>query len=301
MSPPRSVKFTKFLQNAAYLRDIGVDTINIPDNAMARVRMSNIAAAHLIQEFTGVETIIHFTPRDRNLMAIQSDLVGAHATGIRNVLAVTGDPPSHGDFPDATGNWDVDSIGLIAILANLNAGLDSKGRKLGAPASFAIGCAATPTAPDLALDLERLHRKIATGAQFIMTQPVHDPAQFHAYFARYEELYGPVPIPIMVGLQPLHSYQQAEKFHHEVPGIDVPEVVRERLRRAGEHGLAVGLEITYELIDAVLPSVRGAYIMPLDRYDLAGQVLQYIRGKLPAETRGAEGIVATHAPLATAP
>lgn len=234
MLPPRSVKFTQFLHNAEYLRELGVDVINITDNAMARVRMSNIGTARLIQQHVGVETIVHFTPRDRNLMAVQSDLIGAHATDIRTILAVTGDPPTQGDFPNATGIWDVDSIGLVAILSNLNRGLDGLGRHLGAPSSFYIGCAATPSAIDVDLDLERLHRKIEAGAHFIMIQPVYDAAGFLDYFARYTRRFGPVPIPILVGLQPLHSAQQAEKFHYEVPGIVIPEEVRTRLRQAGE-------------------------------------------------------------------
>ena len=280
MLPPRSVKFTQFLQNAEYLRDRGVDVINIPDNAMARVRMSNISAARLIQQHVGVETIVHFTPRDRNLMALQSELIGAHASDIRNILAVTGDPPTQGDFPNATGIWDVDSIGLIAILRNLNHGLDGTGRNLGTSSSFFIGCAATPSAPDVELDLERLHRKIDAGAQYIMTQPVYEAASFLDYFERYRRRYGPLPIPILVGLQPLHSAQQAEKFHNEVPGIVIPEDVRTRLRQAGEAATLVGLEILKEVFDALYTSVQGTYIMTLGRYDLVGELLPYIRSRV---------------------
>jgi len=283
MLPPRSVKFIQFLHNAEYVRERGVDVINITDNAMARVRMSNIGAARLIQQHIDVETIVHFTPRDRNLMAVQSDLIGAHATGIRTILAVTGDPPAHGDFPTATGIWDVDSIGLIAILSNLNRGLDGMGRNLGTPSSFYIGCAATPSAPDVDLDLERLHRKIDAGAQFMMTQPVYDAASFLDYFDRYTRRYGPVPIPILVGLQPLHSAQQAEKFHHEVPGIVIPEEVRTRLRRAGEAASQVGVEIIKEVFDALYASVQGAYIMTLGRYDLIGELLPHIRLRAQAK------------------
>jgi methionine synthase I (cobalamin-dependent)/5,10-methylenetetrahydrofolate reductase len=277
MRPPRSVKFARFLQNATYLQDIGVDIINITDNAMARVRMNNIAAAQLIQQSTGLETIVHFTPRDRNLMAVQSDIIGAHALNIRNILAVTGDPPSHGDFPHATGIWDVDSIGLLAILRNLNQGMDGRGGKLAAASSFFMGCAATPTATDLDLDIERLHRKIEAGAQFIMTQPVYDPQTFIHYFDLYKEHYGPLNTPVLVGLQPLHSYQQAEKFHNEVPGIVIPEQIRQRLRAAGEASGQVGIEIVLEMFDAVIPYVQGAYIMPLDRYTLVEDILPYIR------------------------
>jgi homocysteine S-methyltransferase len=282
MRPPRGIKFTRFLQNATYLRDCGADTINITDNAMAHVRMSNIAAARLIQEQVGIETIVHFTPRDRNLMAVQSDLIGAHASGLRNVLAVTGDPPNQGDFPHATGIWDVDSIGLIAILHNINAGRDAMGNALGTPGSFFIGCAATPTATDIDRDLERLQRKIQAGAHFIMTQPVFEPGALLAYLDRYRTRFGPIPIPILVGIQPLHSYRLAEKFHNEVPGIVIPETVLDRMRRAGEHGYREGLAISKELIAALFPLVQGAYIMPLDRYDLVGELVPYIRSLEPA-------------------
>ena len=277
MRAPRSVKSGRFLRSATYLREAGVDLINITDNAMARVRMNNIVAARLIQERVGIETIAHFTPRDRNLMAVQSDLIGAHASEIRNILAITGDPPSHGDFPNATGIWDVDSIGLIAILRNLNQGLDGMGHKLGSPSSFFIGCAAVPTATDVDLDLERLHRKIEAGAQFIMTQPLYDPATLLDYFERYKERYGAVTIPILVGLQPLHSYQQAERFHHEVPNFVIPEHVRERLRQAGEESAQVGLEIMKEFFDGIYSHIQGVYIMPLDRYELVGELLPHIR------------------------
>src|SRR5579859_113323 len=277
MRPPRSVKFSRFLQNAAAIRDQGADVINIPDNAMARVRMNNVAAARLIQQHVGIETIVHATPRDRNLMELQSDVIGAHATDIRNILAVTGDPPNQGDFPNATGIWDVDSIGFIAMMNNLNQSLDARGRKLAAPSSFFIGCAADPTVTDIERDIERLHRKIEQGAHFIMTQPVFDPEALLAYIERYTQCYGPLPIPLLAGLQPLHSYQQAEKFHHEVPGIVVPEHVRSRLKQAGEAGGAVGIAITKEVFDAISSHVQGVYLMPLDRYELVGELLPYIR------------------------
>ena len=286
MLPPRSVKFTRFVENATYLRDLGVDIVNVLDNAMARVRMNTVAAARIIQEQAGLETIVHFTPRDRNLMAVQSDLIGAHATDVRNILAITGDPPSHGDFPNATGIWDVDSIGLLAILENLNHGLDGMGRRLAAASAFFMGCGANPTASDVDLDLERLQRKIEAGAQFIMTQPVYEAAVFVEYLERYQQRYGPLPIPLLIGLQPLHSYQQAEKFHHEVPGIVIPETVRERLRQAGEASSIVGIELIKELFDSLYPLVQGAYIMPLDRYTVVGELLPYLR--LRTRTKEAE-------------
>ena len=283
MSPPRSVKFTRFLQNAAFIRESGADTINITDNAMALVRMSNIAAARLIQQHVGMETILHFTPRDRNLMAVQSDLIGAHATDIHNILAVTGDPPGRGNFPHATGIWDVDSIGLISVLSSLNQGRDANRRKLAVASAFFIGCAANPVASDIELELTRLHSKIEGGAQYVMTQPVFDAETYLRFMQLYSDRYGEIPIPILIGLQPLHSYQQAEKFHNEVPGISIPEEVRTRLRQAGEAGGSVGLEITREIFDVLAPTVQGTYIMPLDRFELISELIPYIRQRTYAD------------------
>jgi methionine synthase / methylenetetrahydrofolate reductase(NADPH) len=284
MSPPRSVKFTRFLQNATFIRDSGADTINITDNAMALVRMNNVAAARLIQQHVGIETIVHFTPRDRNLMAVQSDLIGAHATDMRNILAVTGDPPTRGNFPNATGIWDVDSIGLISILSSLNQGRDANRRKMAVASSFFIGCAANPVATDIELELTRLHSKIEGGAQYIMTQPVFDAQTYLNFIQLYTDRYGEIPIPILIGLQPLHSYQQAEKFHNEVPGIVIPEEIRTRLRLAGEAGGTVGLEIAKELFDVLAPEVQGTYIMPLDRFELISELIPYIRQRTYALT-----------------
>jgi homocysteine S-methyltransferase len=244
---------------------------------MARVRMSNIAAARLLDQHLGMETIVHMTPRDRNLMALQSDVIGAHATGMRNILAITGDPPNHGDFPNATGIWDVDSIGLIAMLSNLNHGLDARGRQLAASSSFCIGCAATPTATDIDEDLERLHKKIEQGAQFILTQPVFAAALLWDYKERYIQRYGTLPIPLLAGIQPLHSYQQAEKFHQEVPGIVIPEQIRIRLSQAGDAGSLVGIAMAKEMIKAISPFVQGIYLMPLDRFELVRELLPYTR------------------------
>jgi len=277
MSPPRSVKFTQFLLNATIAQECGADVINITDNAMARVRMSNIAAARLLDQHLGMEAIVHMTPRDRNLMALQSDVIGAHATGMRNILAITGDPPNHGDFPNATGIWDVDSIGLIAMLSNLNRGVDARGRQLAASSSFCIGCAATPTATDIDEDLERLHKKIEQGAQFILTQPVFDATLLWDYKERYIQRYGTLPIPLLAGIQPLHSYQQAEKFHQEVPGIVIPEQIRTQLSQAGDAGSLVGIAMAKEMIKAISPFVQGIYLMPLDRFELVQELLPYAR------------------------
>jgi homocysteine S-methyltransferase len=171
----------------------------------------------------------------------------------------------------------VDSIGLIAILHNLNQGLDARGRRLAAAGSFFIGCCANPTAEDLALDLERLHQKIQNGAHYVMTQPVFDPAALEAYLNQYASLYGPLTVPVVMGLQPLHSYQFAEKFHHEVPGISIPQQYRDRLRAAGEAASETGVEIAREIFAATHPLVQGVYIMVFDRLELAGEMVPFVR------------------------
>ncbi|HEX6970931.1 MAG TPA: bifunctional homocysteine S-methyltransferase/methylenetetrahydrofolate reductase, partial [Limnochordia bacterium] len=257
LDPPKGTVPEKFLQAAAALGDAGVDAINVADSPMARVRMGAIAGAHLIQSQTGVETIVHFTTRDRNLMGIQSDLLGAHALGIQNILALTGDPPSLGNVTKATGVYDVDSIGLLHILRGLNRGIDVGGNAIGEPTHFTVACALSPNAPDLDLELERFEQKLAAGVDFVMTQPLYELAPLERVLDRL----GGVPAPILLGVMPLHSFKHAEYLHHEVPGITIPAAVREALRRAGSEGLRVGLEQAESLVHAARPIISGIYIV----------------------------------------
>lgn len=277
LDPPKGFNPAKLLRGAAMLRDLGVDAINVADSPMSRVRMSPLPLCYLIQQTVGLETIIHFTTRDRNLLRLQADLLGAHAMGVRNILALTGDPPNLGDYPDATAVCDVDSIGLIRILGQLNAGTDSVGNALGKRAAFTIACAADPTRADLDEEADRLHAKLAAGANFVMTQMIYDLAAWRRFVAIYERRHGPLAAPVLLGILPLQSYKQAEFLHNEVPGIDVPDAIRERMRLAGTEGRREGIAMAQELLLEARESVQGVYILPsFDRFEVAAEVLQVL-------------------------
>src|SRR6266705_5277917 len=266
LDPPKGLNPTKLLTGAALLQQAGADFINIADSPMARIRMSCLALARLIQDHLGIETIIHFTTRDRNLMAIQSELLGAHALGIRNVLALTGDPVPAGAYPNTTGVWDIDSIGLIKVLRAMNEGSNAAGSSIGAKASFHIGCAFDPnmTGEQMERQIEKYQKKLEAGAQFIMTQPIYELAPLERFF----ELVGRPQIPIILGCIPLHSSRHAEYLHNEVPGISIPDDVRARMKAAGEHGHEEGLKLAHELLAEASKLVQGVYLMPsYGRYD----------------------------------
>jgi homocysteine S-methyltransferase len=284
IDPPRSVRIERTIEAARMLQDAGVDIVNVSDSAMARVRMGALAVAFGIQHDLDVECVVHVTTRDRNLMALESELLGAHALGVRDILALTGDPPRIGDLPGATGVWDVDSIGLVEILARLNRGEDAAGSPIGQPASFTIACALDPTAADAATEWDRLERKIAAGAHLIMTQPLYSEAQVEAMFSEACRRFGPAgfPIPVLLGVLPLQSSRHAEFLHHEVPGITIPDATRDALREAGEYGAEVGLRITEELLVAVGERVAGTYVMPsFGRYEQAAELVRRLRA-MPA-------------------
>jgi methionine synthase I (cobalamin-dependent)/5,10-methylenetetrahydrofolate reductase len=271
IDPPKGINPTKALEGARLLRDAGVTAINVADSPMARVRMSALMVSHLIQQEIGVETIVHFTTRDRSLLAIQSELLGAHAAGVRNILALTGDPPSLGDFPDSSAVYDIDSIGLIGVLHKMNEGTDRAGEALGRKASFTIACAVDPTRGDLKLEASRLRQKIEAGADFVMTQPIYDVD----VWLRFLEFYGgPIPVPVMIGILPLQSARHAEFLHNEVPGITLTESALKRMHDAGPNGRAVGVEMARELLLDLKPLAQGVYLMPsFGRYEVAAEVL----------------------------
>jgi homocysteine S-methyltransferase len=275
LDPPRGLNPRKSIEAAAQLKALGADCINVGDSPMARVRMSAIALAVLLQQRVGVETIIHFTTRDRNLMAIQSDLLGAHALGIRNVIALTGDPPSSGDYARATGVWDVDSIGFIKIIKMLNGGTDWAGNSIGKGTDFTVCCAANPTADNVDLEVERVRRKVEAGADVLMTQQVYSAQVLESFLERL----GPVGVPLVVGIMPLQSFRHAEFIHNELAGVFVPEDVRERMRRAGENGIAEGLEQARELLEALRPMVNGTYLVPsFGRVEVVGELVTLAKG-----------------------
>jgi methionine synthase I (cobalamin-dependent)/5,10-methylenetetrahydrofolate reductase len=292
IDPPRSVRIERTIDAAKLLQDAGVDLVNISDSAMARVRMGAMAVAFGIQHDLDLECLVHFTTRDRNLMALESELLGSHALGVRNILALTGDPPRIGDYPTGTGIWDVDSTGLIGILRRLNRGEDQAGKPIGSPAGFTIACALDPTAADVDREIERLNGKLDAGAQVIMTQPIYDRGQWERFMERAVRHFGSdrLPRPVLLGVLPLHTARHAEFLHNEVPGITIPDAVRAAMHAAGDRGAEVGLEMAHRLLDEMAPLVQGTYIMPsFGRYELAAELVRRLRA---AEAKSAAGTVA---------
>ena len=275
IDPPRGHNPRKAVEGARMLRDAGADAINIGDSPMARVRMSALALALRIEREVGIETIIHQTTRDRNLMALQADLLGAHSLGVRNIIALTGDPLPEASQSSAV--WDVDSVGFVRILKRLNEGVDFAGNSLGRPTDFFVACAANPTADDVEIELRRVRGKLDEGADMLMTQPVYDLATLTGFFERL----GPVDVPVLLGILPLMSSRHTEFIHNELAGVVVPDAVRERMRAAGEGGAAAGLEIAYEQIEQTsgFDWVSGIYIMPsFGRYEVAAELVGRVRG-----------------------
>jgi homocysteine S-methyltransferase len=250
----------------------GIDVINIADGARAQPRMSNIAMAIRIQREVGCETILHVCGRDRNLLATLAHLLGAHDLGLRNLVIVTGDPPKMADFPDATAVYDLDSIGILKLAARLNDGVDPGGKSLGGGTSFVLATGAEPGALNHEREIARLREKKAAGAELVMTQPIYDPRTLE----RFLDDIAPLNLPVLVGILPLASYRNAEFLHNEVPGMQVPEAVRERMRKAGSGpaGRKEGVAIARETLAAVRSRVHGAYVMPpLEHYELALEVV----------------------------
>ena len=275
IDPPRGVNARKAIEGAAMLREAGADAINIGDSPMARVRMSALSLAVQIQQRVGIETLIHQTTRDRNLMALQADMLGAHSLGIRNVIALTGDPPPESSTSSTV--WDTDAIGFIRVLKRLNEGVDFFGNSIGRKTEFYVAAAANPTAEDLDLELRRVREKIEAGADLLMTQPVYEQATVTEFFERL----GPIDVPVLIGVMPLVSSRHAEFIHNELAGVVVPPSIRERMQDAGERGAAVGLEIAMEHVAQTrdLQFVSGIYIMPsFGRYEVAAEMVRQITG-----------------------
>jgi len=269
LDPPRGHNIEKLVQGAKLLKERGVEIVDINDGSLGRVRMSVLPTAILVREATGVDVNMHFTCRDRNLMGIQADVLGAHAMGIRNILAMTGDPPRAGDYVNATAVFDVDTVGLIRILTGMNRGVDVTGNSIGEPTSFCVGAALNPDAAEPSREMERFLAKVEAGARWAQTQPVYDLEALERFFARTS-----APVPILVGILPLHSSRHAEFLHNEVPGITVPEPVRARMRSAGERGLRAGIEMAQALLGDARGRYAGAYLMPsFGRFEVVAEVL----------------------------
>lgn len=276
VDPPKGLDATKDLEGARLLKEAGADVIDVGDSPIGRVRMSALAMCFLIQQHVGIETIIHFTTRDRNLVGLQADLIGAHAMGVRNILALTGEPP-RGDYPNVTAVYDVDSVGLIRIIRRFNEGLDLAGKSIGHPARFLVGAALDMNPETLDRELVKLERKLEAGVDFFMTQPVYEPEVLD----RFEQRVGKLPVPVLVGILPLQSFRHAEFLHNEVPGITIPRWVRERMQGAGSAGREEGYRLARELLLQLLDRIDGAYLMPsFGRYEICAALVREVRSRI---------------------
>ncbi|MCA0353313.1 MAG: bifunctional homocysteine S-methyltransferase/methylenetetrahydrofolate reductase [Chloroflexi bacterium] len=274
IDPPKGHNPRRCLEGARQMQAAGVNFINVADSPMARVRMSALPMCNLIQQQVGMETILHFTTRDRSLMGLQSDLLGAHALGVRNILALKGDPPSFGAYPGTSGVFDVDTIGLVKVIAGMNSGVDTAGNDIGTPTNFLIGVALNINAEDPDWEIDRLHQKVAAGAHYAMTQISYDATELD----RFLDKLGSLPIPIILGLMPVQSYRHASFLHNEVPGITLPKDVLARMKEAGANGRAIGVQVSQEILASAYDRIQGVYIMPsFGRYEMAAEVLEVLK------------------------
>lgn len=272
---PRGLDMSSVIAGAEYLKAHGVTAVNISDGARARLRMSPIAISKLVQDKTGMQCISHLACRDRNMVGLQSEILGAHELGVRNILAVTGDPTHIGDFPSATSVYDVDSIGLIRALGNMNLGADLMGNPLGQRTSFCISCAANPAASDIEREIDRLAMKAEQGAHVAFSQPVFDEELLERFLERIKH----IPIKFLLGIIPLRTIRHAEFLHYEVPGMNIPGWVREKLSTATstEHATQLGIEIAVDFLKRVRSRVNGIYLMPpFKKYQIAVDILENI-------------------------
>ncbi len=276
MDPPRGLSTHKLIAGASLLAEAGADVIDVADSPMARMRMSPWAVCSLVQKQVKIETVLHFPTRGRNLLRVQGDLLAAHALGVRNVFVVMGDPTAIGDYPDAMDNYDLAPSGLIKLIKQgFNFGLDHAGSDIGQPTSFFVGCALNLTAPDKARESELLHRKIKSGADFILTQPVYDLRPLEEFYGEYEKHFGKIPVPVLAGVLPLASERHAAFLQQEVPGVEIPESIHAAMRQAGENGAREGIRQAIALIGQLRSVASGIYLMPaFGRFDYAAQIIE---------------------------
>jgi homocysteine S-methyltransferase len=278
VSPPHGVQDADELESCRQLRAAGVDAVDVADNPMARLRMSPWAMAARIQREVGVETILHFTTRDRNLIRLQSDLLAVHALGIRTVLVLRGDPPQTGDYPQATAVSDVHPSGLVRMIKGFNEGRDLAGNPIGEPTRFLVGAALNMAARDPDREIRAFERKVAAGIDFVCTMPIFEPETLDRFTTRV----GALSIPLLVGVLPLHSARHAEFLHNELPGMVVPDGVRAQMRGSRD-GREIGRRLALDLLRAVRSRVAGTYLVPsFGRYDHIVHLVGEMRAMLPA-------------------
>jgi methionine synthase I (cobalamin-dependent)/5,10-methylenetetrahydrofolate reductase len=279
MDPPRGLSTHKLLAGASLLAEAGADVINVADSPMARRRMSAWAVCDVVQRRVNVETTLHFPTRGRNLLRVQGDLLAAHALGIRNVFVVMGDPTSIGDYPEAMDNYDLVPSGLIKLIKQgFNMGVDHSGTSIGQPTSFFVGAALNLCPPEPEQEVKNLHRKIKSGADFFLTQPIYEPEKARKFLDQYKTVHGKLDKPVLVGVLPLVSLKHANFLHHEVPGISIPEQTLRRMEQAGEGASHLGVELAVELIQGIKPWAHGVYIMPqFNRFDLIAEIIEAVK------------------------
>lgn len=282
MAPPRSYRTDKLLRSARLLRDAGADLINVADTPAARMKMSAWAVAHLLQSQVGIETVLHFPTRGRNVLRVQGDLLASHALGLRNLFVVMGDPTRIGDYPDANDAFDIAPSNLIDLIQHgMNTGVDMAGNSIGRSTNFTVGCALNMAADDVDREIRVLRKKIEAGANFALGQAIFEPERIQRFHERYQELEGQaLDLPVLMSVMPLYTLKQARFLHNEVPGIFIPDTIFERIADAGEDARFEGVTIAQELIDQMMRQnlIQGAYIIPsFGKYELAAEVVAYIK------------------------
>jgi len=271
---PRGLDMSSVMEGARYLHRCGIDAINITDGARARLRMNPIALSFLMQRDVGIEAMTHMTTRDRNMIGLQAELLGAHVLGVHNVLCITGDPTNVGDYPQATSVHDIDSIGLIRAAKAMNQGLDLMGNSLEQKTSFLIACAANPLADNMDREIARLSQKIEAGADVIFTQPIYEMRTLEQLVKRIEQWH----MPIILGILPLRSYRHAEFLHNEIPGMAIPDTIRESLRSSGSKAPLLGVQLTKDFLRDAKHLVSGVYVMPpFKKYEVVPEILEALQ------------------------
>ncbi len=282
MRPPKGIATQRLLEGARMLKAAGANFLNVADSPLARMRMSAWAAAHLIQQEVGLETILHFPTRGRNLLRIQGDLLAAYAMNVRNLFVVMGDPTHIGDYPEAMDNYDIVPTGLVQLIKQrLNSGVEQSGESIDQPTNFVVGCALSLDPSDPQRELRLLQKKVRNGADFALTQAIFNPQAARDFIIRCRQELGEEMVPIIAGIQPLYNSRNAEFLHNEVPGINISAEHRERMRAAADPQ-AEGVRIAQEILEEVRPLLQGVYVIPqFGRYDLAADMLDAVQQPVP--------------------